>query len=54
MVLMLPETETNFSYYFLTHLNLDQHCAAALPAEHALILAGEGSGNTWVLTTRIA
>jgi len=35
-------------------LNTEQARAATLPNEHALILAGAGSGKTRVLTTRIA
>ncbi|MEZ5657060.1 MAG: 3'-5' exonuclease [Burkholderiaceae bacterium] len=38
----------------LANLNEAQLAAVTLPAQHALILAGAGSGKTRVLTTRIA
>jgi len=38
----------------LDHLNPEQLAAVTLPNQHALILAGAGSGKTRVLTTRIA
>ena len=38
----------------LQNLNPEQLAAVTLPNEHALILAGAGSGKTRVLTTRIA
>jgi DNA helicase II / ATP-dependent DNA helicase PcrA len=38
----------------LEHLNPEQLAAVTAPDEHALILAGAGSGKTRVLTTRLA
>jgi len=38
----------------LHNLNEEQLAAVTLPSQSALILAGEGSGKTRVLTTRIA
>jgi DNA helicase-2/ATP-dependent DNA helicase PcrA len=40
--------------HLLANLNERQLAAVTLPAQHALILAGAGSGKTRVLTTRIA
>ena len=51
---MLSDTTPNTPSALLGQLNDEQHRAVALPAEHALILAGAGSGKTRVLTTRIA
>jgi DNA helicase-2/ATP-dependent DNA helicase PcrA len=51
---MLPDNFPNTSSPLLAQLNEEQHRAVALPPEHALILAGAGSGKTRVLTTRIA
>ena len=50
----LPTTTTSTVSPLLATLNPEQCAAVTLPAEHALILAGAGSGKTRVLTTRIA
>ncbi len=50
----IPTTGPGATSSLLTTLNPEQCAAVTLPAEHALILAGAGSGKTRVLTTRIA
>ncbi|MBA3772166.1 MAG: UvrD-helicase domain-containing protein [Ramlibacter sp.] len=49
---MFPEVAAGSP--LLHNLNPEQQAAVTLPSEHALILAGAGSGKTRVLTTRIA
>ena len=48
------QPDSAFNSPLLHNLNPEQLAAVTLPATHALILAGAGSGKTRVLTTRIA
>ncbi|MFC3683428.1 UvrD-helicase domain-containing protein [Hydrogenophaga luteola] len=50
----LPDGMAQVSASLVAGLNPEQAAAVTLPPEHALILAGAGSGKTRVLTTRIA
>jgi DNA helicase-2/ATP-dependent DNA helicase PcrA len=51
---LFPSAPASPASPLIAGLNPEQAAAVTLPAEHALILAGAGSGKTRVLTTRIA
>jgi DNA helicase-2/ATP-dependent DNA helicase PcrA len=53
-MLPFPPASGDAASPLLRQLNPEQLAAVTLPQEHALILAGAGSGKTRVLTTRIA
>ncbi len=54
MLFTSPTAPGSTDLPLLQNLNPEQRAAVTLPAVHALILAGAGSGKTRVLTTRMA